>query len=137
MKAFSAGELILKTTSATMTILFTFWASYQINDPDSFLWMLVYGAAAALSLLYVVNRLRTIIPLILGGVCLLWAGYLSTQITYEPPLVAIEEWREMMGLLIVFAWMGLLTWRSRQSNRLQTYIREKVLAKSSSGGTDL
>ena len=137
MKALSTGALILKIISAAMTVLFTVWAYYQVNDPDAFLWIVVYGAAAAMSLLFVVDRLRAIIPLIFGGVCLLWAGYLSTQITFEPPLIAIEAWREMMGLLIIFAWMGVLTWRARQSNPLQTYLREEVLAKSSTGNSDL
>ena len=137
MKKIPVGLLIFKVLSAAMAVLFIFWAYYQFNDPDSFRWIMVYGIAAIMSLLAIPNRLPATLPLVLGGVCILWAAYLSTQFTYEPPLVLIEEWREMMGLIVVLGWMGVLAWSSHRMYRLQTFIREQVLAKSSSGSTGL
>ena len=100
----------MKWVSGGMAILFIAWAAFQYNDPDPFMWILVYALASLASVLFLINRLPLILPLAfcVGGV--IWAIYLSTVITYEPPLIAIEEWREMMGLIVISSWMGFLTW---------------------------
>ena len=101
---------LMKIVSAGMALLFIAWAAFQYNDPDPFVWILVYGLAALVSVLYLIRRLPVAFPAILGIICLGWGVYLSTRIEYVSPLIQIEEWREMMGLLIITAWMGLLTW---------------------------
>lgn len=95
-----------------MVLLFIVWAYYQVNDQDSTLWVLVYLVGAVISALYPLNRLPAILPAVYGGICLIWAAYLSAQFTWAPPLVLIEEWREMMGLLIIGIWMGVLAWHA-------------------------
>ena len=102
-----------------MALLFISWAVFQYNDPDPFLWIFVYGLAALASVLFLIKRLPLAFPLVYGIIGLGWAIYLSTLITYTPPLVGIEEWREMMGLVVASAWMGLLAWvlyRSKNVN---------------------
>ena len=103
----------MKIASAIMAMLFIAWAAFQYNDPDPFLWILVYGVAALVSVLYLIKRLPLAFPAAFFALCVVWALYLSTRITYEPPLIAIEEWREMMGLVVIGSWMGLLTWMLR------------------------
>lgn len=102
-----------------MALLFIFWAAFQYNDPDPFLWILVYGLASLASVLFLIKRLPLAFPLAfcLIGVC--WGIYLSTVITYEPPLIAIEEWREMMGLVVISSWMGFLSWTLHRSKNVE------------------
>ncbi len=95
-----------------MTLLFLVWAYYQLNDSDALLWVMVYLVAVASCVLYIVDRLPAIVPVVYGGLCVLWAAYLSVQFTWAPPLVLIEQWREMMGLLIIAVWMGVLAWHA-------------------------
>lgn len=121
MKNFTTGQIILSLASLGMTILFGFWSYYQMNDVDSFRWVMIYGLAGIISLIAATNRLPAIVPIILGALCLGWAVYLSTQITYGPPLITIEEWREMMGLLVIASWMGILSWIFQ---RRQTQVHE-------------
>ena len=108
MKASSTGQNIVKGLSAGMAVLFAVWAYYQWNDPDSIPWVAIYAAASIVSLVFVTGKLPLAAPSIIGSVSVLWAAYLATQITYGPPLIAIEEWREMMGLVVVVVWMGVL-----------------------------
>lgn len=106
----------MKITSAIMAVLFIAWAAFQYNDPDPFLWILVYGIAALVSVLFLIKRLPLALPVSFFAIGLIWALYLSTQITYEPPLIAIEEWREMMGLVVICIWMGVLGWTLYRSD---------------------
>lgn len=100
-----------------MTLLFLVWAYYQINDQDSLLWIMVYLVSAVPGVLYIFDRLPALVPVVLGGICLVWAAFLSTQFTYEPPLILIEEWREMMGLVVIAVWMGILAWHARKQGQ--------------------
>lgn len=105
---------LLKIACAAMTVLFISWAAFQYNDPDPFIWILVYGIAALVSVLFLIKRLPLVFPIVFLAVTLVWGIYLSTGITYEPPLIQIEEWREMMGLFVVSIWMGFLAWMLRR-----------------------
>ncbi len=105
----------MKWVSGAMALLFIAWAAFQYNDPDPFMWILVYGLPSLASVLFLINRLPLAFPLIFCVAGFGWAIYLSTIITYEPPLIGIEVWREMMGLVLISSWMGLLTWLLRRS----------------------
>ena len=106
----SNDQNVMKLVSAGMALLFIAWAAFQYNDPDPFLWILVYGLAALVSVLYLIKRLPAALPIVFCTACLIWAIILATRITFEPPLIEIEEWREMMGLIVIATWMGLLSW---------------------------
>ena len=107
----------MKWVSGGMAILFISWAAFQYNDPDPFMWILVYGLASLASVLFLINRLPLVFPLVFCVTGVIWAVYLSTVITYEPPLIGIEAWREMMGLIVISSWMGLLTWLLNRSRK--------------------
>ncbi len=105
-----SGRLVQRAFETLTTILFLSWAYYQINDPDALYWVSIYAFAASAGILGFFNRLHAGYPLVIGLVSSIWAAYLSTQVVYGPPLITIEAWREMMGLLVIVLFMGILAW---------------------------
>ena len=113
--------------------LFVLSAAVQYNDPDPVRWMLLYGAAAVVSLLVALGRATWTMAAAVALVALIWAATLAPAVlgtvgmgelvqAWEMKDTRIEEGREMYGLLIVAAWMGVLAvierrrrtrWRSR------------------------
>lgn len=123
--------VVMKICSALMALLFIAWAAFQYNDPDPFLWILVYGLAALASILFLVNRLSFWFPVGFLAIAIIWAIVLYTQAEYLDLATAIQEcelemgsflsvcswipqkltsekWREMGGLIFVSIWMGAL-----------------------------
>jgi hypothetical protein len=115
-----------------MAALFGFAVAVQYNDPDPLVWMLLYGAASALSL-YVARRgtIPLVAVLALGGLALVWGLALAAGVpdfdvyrhmfdAWEMKSAPIEEAREASGLFIVAAWMAVLGihgWRQRSATR--------------------
>ena len=104
-----------------MVVLFGVAAAVQYNDPDPFLWMAVYVAGAALSVLIprVPGVRRFVVwlaPLVLlWAASLAWSGLAAGGMDgvlagrgMESP--GVEELREAGGLLIVSAWWVCLWW---------------------------
>jgi len=98
----------------------------QYNDPDPLPWILVYCAAAAACLIGRPRLLSLGIASLVGAVSLLWAvvllprtipgfrfGDLFLAMKAETP--AIEWGREVLGLLIVAAWMTVLLLQRRKT----------------------
>ena len=121
----------LKVISAAMALLFIAWAAFQYNDPDPFLWILVYGMAALASILFLVNRLPFAFPMSFVIIGVIWSMVLLSQAEYPELSIAIEQckeemssmvavcswipqklmsekWREMGGLLFISSWMAIL-----------------------------
>lgn len=106
--------------NATMLALFLFAAAVQYNDPDPFVWMAIYVAAAAVC---ATEARRRTPPWLAAGVmtaALLWAASIAYRASGLAPLAslfaewemrdaAVEEAREMYGLLIVGVWMLAIT----------------------------
>ena len=110
---------LFRVFSGSMAGLFIFAAVLQFNDPDPLRWSAIYFSAAVVSILYVVGRLRWYIPMLLGFVVLFWAITIASRVwgqisfsqlfeAWEMANPAVEEGREMYGLLIVACWMALL-----------------------------
>lgn len=108
--------------SAVMLVVFISWAGFQYNDPDSGVWIALYLVAALVSALFLAGRLPWWLPALLTVLCLAWA-LLILPLALERDIgrmleeVEGEPWRELAGLLIVAAWSGLLTWRTRRRAR--------------------
>jgi len=95
------------------TLLFTLFAVFQFNDPDAMIWILIYGAAALLSILVYLEKVRRPVLWIaliafLAGAGMHWPDtfegiLLKEDGSYTP---AIEEARESLGLLIGGLAMG-------------------------------
>jgi hypothetical protein len=103
-----------------MAVLFAFAAVVQYNDPDPLRWMAVYGLAMLTCVRALAARLPRLLPALVGLGALVWAGTLAPGVvgrvsvgelfqSYGMLSMAVEEGREMGGLLIVAVWMGLLT----------------------------
>lgn len=102
-------------------IAFLLSVAVQFNDPDTLLWILIYGAAAAVCIFYILKKIPWFIPASVGFLALVWALLLlpdvihasdslnNTFSSWEMNGLEVEETREMFGLLIVTFWMFVLS----------------------------
>ena len=106
-----------------MTALFALAAVVQLNDPDPIRWIAVYAIAAVISATAAVTaRVPRRAAALLAAAALAWAisiaaggaapdAYLRMFEAWEMRSAAIEEAREVSGLLIVAAWMTAIAVR--------------------------
>jgi hypothetical protein len=111
-----------------MLLVFIFSVVVQYNDPDPLLWMSVYGAAAVASIFEVMRRTRWWFPAGIGAATLAWAATIAPRVLgrvrfgdlfaeFEMKNIAVEEAREMGGLLIIAAWVLVLAFASWKRSR--------------------
>lgn len=87
-------------------VLFIAAAAVQLNDVDPWLWVFLYGLAALISLLFVLNKLKPIITLILAvGFVILAFYYWPAQfegVALQDGMKTtnIELGRESLGMAI-------------------------------------
>lgn len=109
----------LSVANALMGLLFFVSAALQYNDPDPLRWVALYGSAGAACLLRRAGRMAWLFPALVGAVALIWAAGLAPHVlpsmrfgdlfeTMKAATPAIEENRELLGILIVAAWMAVL-----------------------------
>lgn len=109
--------------NAVMLLAFAISVIVQINDPDPFVWMAIYGAAALVCALEITRRARWWMATMVGGVALVWAVTIAPRVigavpftdmfgAFEMSNVGIEESREMYGLLTIAGWMAAIAVRS-------------------------
>jgi hypothetical protein len=114
-----------RAADGVMLLLFTLGAVVQVNDPDPVRWIAMYALAAAACLLALLRRIHWTLPALLGAVALAWALTLAPRVVgrvpfremfgaFEMRTVGVEESREMYGLLVIAAWMAVLTLRARR-----------------------
>ncbi|MDZ7718426.1 MAG: transmembrane 220 family protein [Balneolaceae bacterium] len=106
-------------------IVFALAAIVQYNDVDALRWMLIYGAASVLSILYALKRLHWATSTVLAIVCLIWALFIVPDLTLsgfqhmfdEVRMIqtGVEAAREFLGLLLISSWMTLLTYATRNT----------------------
>ena len=108
----------MRIATVLMALVFLFGAAVQYNDPDPFRWLLVYLAAAALSLQAYRVALPWWLPAAVGGVVFIWAFGIALGL--DPSVLRqmfaefgmgsleIEEAREVLGLVIIGTWMCVL-----------------------------
>lgn len=112
-------------------LIFLLGAVIQINDPDPVIWMAMWGAAAGACLLFGLGLTRSAfrpVPLLIGIIALIWAAMLIPEVVKSAgdlrwkevfnvvtmSSIAVEWVREMGGLLIIAAWMGVIFHSSRK-----------------------
>ena len=120
----------MRIANAVMCALFGFGALLQLNDPDPLRWVAIYGAAAAtcgwLAFTRRRNALMRVLPALVAAVALTWAasiaygssgrvGFMRLFEAWEMKNAAVEERRELSGLLIVGTWMIVASLRWRRS----------------------
>ncbi|SFR49066.1 Transmembrane family 220, helix [Robiginitalea myxolifaciens] len=117
-------QSFFKILSWLMVLLFA-WAAYvQINDPDSFMWILIYGIAALGSLLFALGKLPYWVSLLLG-IAFLVGAFMFWPETYEGVGVGdmemkttnVERGRESLGLGIAALVFLIFSWRIRVTTK--------------------
>ena len=87
---------------------FVAWAYWQLNDPDTLIWIVLYLLAAVACAFFFVGRLPLWFALAVGAVALLIGLERAYGVIAEEQYFFDEEGREMMGSLLVAAYMGVL-----------------------------
>lgn len=114
------GSRAWTIANVLMCGLFAFSTAVQYNDPDPWVWMPVYLAAAGVCVWEVRRRTAWHAPLILVALTVIWAGTIAPRVlgkvgflemfsAWEMKNIGIEEEREMYGLLIVAGWMAAVS----------------------------
>ena len=105
-------SILFKSLGFLFTLLFALGAIVQYNDPDSLLWIIIYGIAALISLLFALGKISFIVSSVAGFI-----AFIGFSLSYPEKFEGfeigagniknIEEGREAFGLLIIAAvvWM--------------------------------
>ena len=112
--------------AVVFAVLFLTSAALQWNDPDPWGWAVLYLAAAAACMVPRSFGWSWVLPSLVGVVSLVWAGLLAPETlprlrlgdlaqTMKAETPAIESGREMLGLLIVAAWMTVVALAGRRA----------------------
>lgn len=109
----------VRIISLVFTLLFTFSAIVQYNDPDPYLWIILYGTAAVACLLFFVDRFPPVLGLILGliylaGAIWVWPEKFEGVSLDSGDIENIERGREALGLLMAALVMFFLAWQARK-----------------------
>ena len=110
---------LLRIVSLTLAAMFIWFVTLQFNDVDAWLWVVAYGLAALLCLLYLSPRLVRLVnrtSLVLCVAYASWAISLYQQTSGRWWDGEIE--REVGGLAITALSMLMLNIFSRQASRL-------------------
>ena len=110
---------IVRWSNIALAILFFLAATVQFNDPDSIQWAAVYFLSGVICGFSCFVRLPRIIPVLLGGVVFFWAGTISLAVfdcvlltdlflNVQMLNLAVEEAREIIGLVLIGVWMVVL-----------------------------
>jgi hypothetical protein len=109
----------IKVLNAVFLIVYLLCAVVQYNDPDALPWALIYLSAGAMCMFEVGNKQVNWLPPTLLAISLVWIGFLLPGIIGQVSLEqifasismktkAVEEAREIGGLLLVVFWTGVL-----------------------------
>lgn len=106
--------------------LFVFSVIVQYNDPDPWLWMTIYGLAAAACIVAFKQPAHWLLSSALLLITTVWAATIAPRVwgrvafvelfeAWEMKDLRVEEAREFGGLLIIASWMLVLFLRARQT----------------------
>jgi len=111
-------RFLFNILGVVFAVLFLTSAVLQYNDPDPLIWILIYGVAATLSILYVVRKVN--VKILLGVVFTAFLGFLYMYPDKfegfeigKGDIKNVEEAREAFGLLIIAIVFGILALGSR------------------------
>lgn len=115
---------MLRYFNYLMILLFAFFAAFQFNDPNPFVWIMIYSAACAISILFAIRKLHWVMALILAVLTSIWALTITPELTssgfryifdeFQMRASGVEEAREFSGLMIVALWSVTLAWSAKR-----------------------
>ncbi len=105
---------LFRVVNAAMAVLFGYSMAVQHNDPDAANWMAAYGVAMVLCVSAVLDRPRWRLSALLSVLAAVGAASVAPGVPVGLGLQDSEQGRELMGMLLVCGWMGVLTWWWRQ-----------------------
>lgn len=118
---------MLKYLNYFVIVVFALAAVVQYNDVNALWWMLIYGAACVLSILFALKRLHWATATALAVVCLIWALFIVPDLTLSGfqnmfneismMQTGVEAAREFLGLLLIAGWMTVLTFNTRRGRK--------------------
>jgi hypothetical protein len=126
----------MKILNYVMTTCFLVSAVVQYNDPDPFVWILIYCLAGLACGLAIVGRLNWMFPAAVGITALAWAMTLAPNVigkvafselfeAFEMKDERVEVAREFGGLLIIAFWMVALVFQSVRRIKLEERVRKR------------
>ncbi|NNJ88435.1 MAG: hypothetical protein HKP53_03465 [Eudoraea sp.] len=103
-------------------ILFALACFVQLNDPDAFIWIVIYAIPCLASLSFFLRRFNYTIGLLLGigyfiGGIVVWPESYEGILLDDGNLENIERGREALGLFIIALMMFIFTYRTRAEKR--------------------
>lgn len=112
-------NLLFKILGYLFAILFSVGAALQYNDPDSLYWIIIYGIAATVSLLFALNKIGYVLPLVLGVLALIGFLYLYPSEFQgfdlnDGNIEIVELGREAFGLLIISIVMFIFSFQIKR-----------------------
>jgi hypothetical protein len=112
-------NLLFKILGYLFAFLFIIGATLQYNDPDTLMWVIIYAIASLVSLGFALNKIRFVIPLVIGS--LAFAGFLYLYPAdfqgfdlNDGDIKTVELGREAFGLLIISIVMLALSFRIKR-----------------------
>jgi hypothetical protein len=114
---------LFKYIGFLFTVLFTIGAAVQYNDSDSLVWIIIYTAAAFVSVLFALDNLTILVPLVAGVACFIGFMYLYTTDFQgfdldDGAIKSVELGREAFGLLIIALVCFLYAFRLRLKSKV-------------------
>jgi hypothetical protein len=119
----------MKILNIILAIMFVGFAALQLNDPDPFVWILIYFTMTVACTMAAFNKYNRPLMAVQATVyiiyiALLWTGVVEWLRSPDRSLLFddlakmqypyIEETREVLGLLICLAVLGMLWVRSKK-----------------------
>lgn len=122
--------LYMKIISYVMALLFITAALVQYNDPDAFLWMVIYGAAAVITIFFILGKITsfvttaatvaTLVVAVTLGYEAFTEGFRFTSLgTWQMENIAEEKAREAGGMVFITLWMLVMTFQLRKSDTIR------------------
>jgi hypothetical protein len=123
------GPKLVDYVNYFFLLIFLLCVAVQYNDPDTFRWMAIYGAASLCCFLFAVRKLSSYLAAAVGLIALIWAFLILPDVwgrtipfkeifaTIHMLSPGVEEVREMGGLLIISFWMLVLFLKSKRSGK--------------------
>lgn len=94
--------------------VFALFLYVQFNDPDSMVWLLIYGLAALACVLFHLKRLPPAAALGYAVIMVLVGTYYAWSVISQQQYFFYEEGREAMGSILVACWMLVLYVRGKR-----------------------